>query len=386
MRTTFCIRTTSLVFTLLVLAAAVPAVAKEKVPAGAELGDVYLRWQVTAEAEKCYARALELAIEPAEKAALLCRLAQGQIGVGDGEAALKAFDQAVTLAPDGPSKRSYMMQRADLNAMLGSPDKAIGDYEAVLAGGATPGEKSAARAQLLVLYDQAGTLDDVVAGYAARVRKDPNDLDALELLAQVYTTQRPDAGKLAGVLEKLAALRPKELEYLLRLVEAYRGAGQHEKAIKALTTLAERVPRLERANCYGQIAEEYAALGDSGQALAWAQRIFETGGDPYSTRCQLARLYSRIGEPKRAVAEYAKAIELAPTKPEQQQLEFELADLHNEQGRSEEAYALFKTLATSAEEPPLREQAGQRAMAIWAKTTDPLEHLGPEDPTVIPPD
>lgn len=351
----------------------------------AELGGVYMRWQVYDKADEAFDKAIELASEPAAKARIYQQLAQAQIQAGDGPKALAALDAAIELASDDAAAREYRNQRAEVYLAMGDVGKAIDEYEAVLALGGTPSEQAVARQMLLDLHKQAGTLDKVVADATARLDADPNDADALEMLRLTYAVVQPDNGKLAGVLERIVAADPDDTGTKRQLVDVYRELGQHDKAAALLEAMVKAVPKAARASYYSLIAEEYAAMGETDTAAAWIDTLRQAGGGSAMVRLQVAKLYGRIGKTDEALAEFALAVETAPTTSEKQYVQLELARFYFHHGMRRKAQALLETLVDQAEDATLRKQA-QAELAAVGKSIPREEREKPDDPNFIWPD
>lgn len=167
--------------------------------------------------------------------------------------------------------------------------------------------------QTALAFTQQGRLDKAIAEYQNILKADPNDLNVLNMLGDVYAR---------------TGNRAEAISYYMRLGDAYRKDGFAAKA----TALYKKVIKLDPGNLQAQAlcADLYAEQGLVGEAK---QQLL-----------LIAEQYSRAGDTKEALAVYQKVVALDPGNVA---AATKLAGLLARQGMGQDAYA---QLARSAEQ------------------------------------
>jgi predicted CXXCH cytochrome family protein len=145
-------------------------------------------------------------------------------------------------------------------------------------------------------------------------RKAPRPEDELYLaLAQVAQKSNLDAGipRLAAAIEKY---RPQKAEYYFELADAWRKAGEWEKALPLYEEAVRRRPDFVEA--LRRLALGLKATGQSAQSAATLKRAVETAPNEADSWHELGLVYLELGRNSDASAALAKAVALDPDLPE----------------------------------------------------------------------
>ena len=195
--------------------------------------------------------------------------------------------------------------------------RAIEEYKMALND--DPGSKYL-NSHLAELYFRTGHIREAIVAAQDRVKKDPSDLDAHRLLAEVYLrslgdgSQQQDVSgqmlKLAiGEYQKIVQLAPGSEDDHLMLARLY--AADHE------TTQAES--ELAAARKIDPGSEETALIAnrfytDQGDLQKAAGVLTALPDDDQTSRTeyQLGLTYDQMKKPKDAIAAYKKALDLEP--------------------------------------------------------------------------
>jgi hypothetical protein len=220
-------------------------------------------------------------------------------------------------------------ERLEAHRALLTPYRELPDVEPMQAAAefvithtAQPAERSLTRSALLSFVQKRGKMDAAVAGYEARVTKDPDDRTALYLLAEAYAAYKKDPARAADRGEKLAAAdkkagRPEDPAERARLAAQYVLAGRPKDGAELFERLAPADPKTEAWHLK-EAAAAWLAAGDKSKAVAAARK--SAAAAPEARSAQLTYFWRRGlgdvlldgGEPKEAVPQYEGA--LAATK------------------------------------------------------------------------
>ncbi len=182
--------------------------------------------------------------------------------------------------------------------------------------------------RLASLYQQLGILSDamgqlqLVASHAERSGDDAKLLDVLRRMAELD----PDN---VGSAVKLGELYAKQSQTKLALEHLRRAAGQLKKNNRAdeYVKIAERIAFLspDDVALTRELANIYLAKGDTKRALAKLQLCFKADPKDVDTLTLLAQAFKDLGQVSKTVSVYR-----------------ELAHLHREKGRLDEARAVWR--------------------------------------------
>ncbi|MFI7050737.1 tetratricopeptide repeat protein [Streptosporangium canum] len=239
---------------------------------------------------------------PIHRLVLLANRAQLAVMLGRPEDALEDLDAVIAADPGYPD---YYIDRGNLLHRLGRRDAAVADYETAMRVGPPFPEPYYNRAEIrFSTGDHRGALADL--DHALEL--DPEFVDGLAnragLLAALgeYGRARADA-------ESGLALDPVNPYLLCALGQVEMAEGRHKEARAAFDQALERSPSLAAAwASRGMLAFE---TGDPEGAVADFTRALEPGADP-------ALLFNRAvalraaGREEEAVADLTRALELAP--------------------------------------------------------------------------
>jgi Putative Zn-dependent protease, contains TPR repeats len=168
------------------------------------------------------------------------------------------------------------------------------------------------------LYFKIGRIREAVSAAQDRIARDPNDIEAHELLGKVYlrslgdmqTPQSSQILKLAiAEYEKLAELKPKDIETHLLLGQLY---GLNHDSIKAEAQFkqAQKIDGNSEEVALN-LARLYSDEGDSNRA---AQVLSAVPVDDRSARLEyaLGATYDQLKKPKEAAAAYQSSLDQEP--------------------------------------------------------------------------
>lgn len=199
------------------------------------------------------------------------------------------------------------------------------------------------------LYFKIGRIREAVSTAQERVTKDPNDVEAHELLAKIYlrslgnmqSSQSSEMLKLAtGEYEKLAALKPNDVETHLLLGQLYSLAHDSARA-EAQFKLAQKIDG-NSEDVALNLARLYSEEGDAKRA---ADVLNGIPVDDRSVRIEyaLGATYDELKKPKDAAAAYQRALDLEPNSLDAKR---GLANALLTQGKLDDALKIFNQIAT----------------------------------------
>jgi tetratricopeptide (TPR) repeat protein len=305
------------------VAAEVPAKPPQAEPAGllAGLAAIHAQYGDYAKAAGLYASAISSEQNNNLKANYLCSSGEVLLKLNQSDNAKAAFEKAVALAEDakGKSRMYYRFAAAwkDSGDLTRARESLAGALE-----NTAEDDKAFARMVLRVLvqiYRDSGELDKLVRDYEERVRRNPADELALQVLETVFWEISRDGKRAAPVFLQLAELtadqREKAQNYyqaaraFAAAKEAEKGIGPLEKAIKLANDveslclyhlmLGELHAGLEQ---YAQAREDYQFVVDKSPSQAdrdhAADRLFD--------------VYRREGKLDAVIAEYRRRVATNP--------------------------------------------------------------------------
>ncbi|HEY6003913.1 MAG TPA: tetratricopeptide repeat protein, partial [Anaeromyxobacter sp.] len=270
----------------------------------------------------------------------------------------------------------------------GAYDKAIATYQKILAEDPKDvrvllkvgelqqkkgDDRAAAQAfeKVAETYAEQGFFLKSVAVYKQIVKLDPDDVRVNERLAALYQQlglmsdamsqyqfmaaayeKAGDGAKLTDVLKRMVELDPDNIASSIKLGELYARAGQAPPALECFRRAASYLKKHNRADEYLKVSERLAALSPEDLGL---------------TR-ELANIYLAKGDTKRALAKLQLCFKADPKDVETLQL---LAHAFRDLGQTSKTLSVFKELARVHEE---RGRA-QEARTIWRK----VQEIAPDD-------
>jgi tetratricopeptide (TPR) repeat protein len=168
------------------------------------------------------------------------------------------------------------------------------------------------------LYFKIGRIREAVSAAQDRIAKDPNDIEAHELLGKVYLRslgdmQTPQSGQILKLAiaeyEKLAELKPKDIETHLLLGQLY---GLNHDSVKAEAQFkqAQKIDANSEEVALN-MARLYSDEGDSNRA---AEVLNGVPVDDRSARLEyaLGTTYDQLKKPKEAGEAYQRSLDQEP--------------------------------------------------------------------------
>ena len=280
--------------------------------------------------------------------------------------ALAALREAVTLEP--ANVRYKKAQAAALERTATSfqnPLMRYGEARAIweeLLSGQGKNDKMLARearTHVVSLWALTRELPSQVAPLAARLGKDPPDLEAGRLLAEVQRKlhRLPDA---EATLRKVVSLAPGDEESLLALERVLVQEQNLAGAIEALAKLVEVDPKRAR-EFYQRMAQYAAELYHDDDAIKFAAKAVELSPQDALGHQKLGDMHRRRQDIPRAIAEFRLAIQqndrLFP-------VYFDLAELLLTTGQVDEADRLFRRVVRASADEELVARAARMSMQV----------------------
>jgi tetratricopeptide (TPR) repeat protein len=239
------------------------------------------------------------------------------------------------------------IRAAQLKAQLGKKEEALSDFELQL-GKVNPDSwlHRDVRRRIEEVFWSSGDIDGLVAYYTSWVEKHPEDVDAMMRTARFLAVQRrlPEA---ETWFRKAIEKSPSTAEPRVALAEALVADEQYGKAADEMKALVEIEPdNPDYIVRWGELV-----LNDSGRNSAerkseaaeiW-KRLLEKRGDDPVTVSRVADLLRSSESSEEAIAQYRKAIELAPNEPQYREY---LGEYLHQLGRKDEAIAVWQDLAS----------------------------------------
>jgi tetratricopeptide (TPR) repeat protein len=145
---------------------------------------------------------------------------------------------------------------------------------------------------------QSGDLVAAAHGYAAILSRDPEQVDALQMLG-VLRQQQGQFAEAAVLLEKAVALRPGEASFHSNLAEAYRALSQFERAVGCCRTALQLKP---------EYPEAHNNLGLALKALGWFAEAAAEFRAALALRPGFALAHSNLGIALRSLGQLEPAI------------------------------------------------------------------------------
>ena len=226
------------------------------------------------------------------------------------------------------------------------------------------------------LPESAAAREGLVRAYLAK-----KDLPAARAAANELKTHHPDvaagfylSGSIAAEQQRLAdsqadlerafALQPDSVDVLTLLSRVDVARGSPATAISRVqAAIASKPSKAALANLLGELYLQQKDIGHASEAFARASALDPQAWQPHRN---LAVARSAANDPAAAVAEYEKAVQLAPGEP---RLVVELATLYEKQGRTDDAIARYEVLYRT--NPSVKQLAANNlAMLLVTYKTD----------------
>ncbi len=205
--------------------------------------------------------------------------------LGDHEAALRFYEEALRLAPNRPA---ILSAAAASHAALGDLPSAI--FFAEQARALDPSNVYYHR-QVAELYAQSGDVAHATAAYDTLLASHPGDAAAWLALARLYAAQ----GRLEDALtafEHLRALSEDDPEVLTQMLQIYSRLGDPAGMERTLRRLLEIAPRPEHRR---MLAELFVREGRTEQAADLYESLLSDDPSDVESLLALSDLYRQMG-------------------------------------------------------------------------------------------
>lgn len=156
---------------------------------------------------------------------------------------------------------------------------------------------------------QSGSLDQAEAAYRQILQRDPDDLDALNLLGLLLQDRQDFAGSIA-LLSRAITLDPEFAEALVNLARAQNGAGDPEAATSSALRAIALEPELAEAHL--QHGRSLLSLGQDRAAVEACRRAAALLPGSADAHADLGMALLRTGDAAAAVASFRTALVLQP--------------------------------------------------------------------------
>jgi len=234
-------------------------------------------------------------------------------------ASREPLEAALQTAPDDKFRLRVYEALLPAYRQLGEIDKFFDACDFLISKSPTPAQQSITRRALLAFAFERGKLDDLANRYEDALKKDPQDRTALFVLTELYSRAKPNPGRAAELIERLAKIDAKS-DQPVNVLQCANLAMQYVKAkkYKEGAELYEKIAPLDEklaAWHWKEAAAAWLQLGQKDKALAAAKQ--SDASPPEQRNDLLAHFWHRnladvflaTGQAKLAVPHYEQAIE-----------------------------------------------------------------------------
>ena len=215
------------------------------------------------------------------------------------QGALEAFQQAVRLRAHDPD---VQLRLAAALRQAGKPEEAEVQILSVAKTALDGRDREQARSRWFDLLGEQGTLEKRFDELRARTEENPYDVDAPQLLGDLYM-RTGDFVLGLEMVEKSLAFQPRNKELLVRRVELLEALDEWEKALEAHRELV-KFPDAERDVHLAGMGQALFELGRAQEAKEVFKQIKDRG--------RVAKLYAKYELHDEAIEYYQRAIARAP--------------------------------------------------------------------------
>jgi len=327
-------------------------------------------------------RALEACQTDADRASVLFQLAPQLLALGKDAEAQKALDDALRLSPKDPRGAVALLQLMTSLMRHGENATAIAVGKRVVADFANqPGVAATAHLQMSVAHQAEGQIEEAIAECKAILEREEGvwRQQAVQRLLMLYLEngQADAAQKLA---EGELAARPGDASIAIQVANAYATLGRTDEAIAVLRKALETTPDSSvAAQRLYQISD---AVGKVDDHLAYLEAQMRQAPDPAPWHSHLADAYTWAGQREEATQQFEW---LAQHSPDDPTVHLRLGSLYERAGELDKARASYERAAELRPDDPTVQIAlggvyaasgeTDKAMAVWKKATryDPLD-------------
>ncbi len=292
---------------------------------------------------------------------------------GAEEESRRALDLLRPLVADFPDVPLYRGSLARAYCGLGAalearalPDQAITAYRQAVELRAWPG----AYDKLLGFLARTGRLDEAVADYEARLRRNPDDALAHYLLALAHFRERRWEGA-AAHFSRVLALKATFPEVLDKRGAAYRELGRWAEAVARYRKAIEIDPKDSLA--HNMLGTALTGQNKLDEALAALRKAIELDPKSAKAHINLGNVYYLQKNLDEAVACYRKAIEIDPKSGN---AHYGVGLVFNAQGKADKAVACFRKAIEI--DPKFARAHGALGNALMKRGWELANHQDPE--------
>jgi tetratricopeptide (TPR) repeat protein len=344
----------------------------EQQPAGPEPGQYWFdqgqlqeHYQMSDEAQKCYAKAIATAQGTPIKI-------QAYESWGDllerrklNEEAAGKFYKAQALADD-PERKWRLLQRSAQNLeTAGKTDQAGTQYQVLMKTGRRPGEREWARDRICDLYRRLQKPEELYRIFENMARSDPQDAMALQTLFWLYRDVKGDYAAAHAPAVKLMAIKGDDVQVILQLADLEVRLKNTEQAISLYEKLCGSHPE-QRATCYDAISNAWFQAGQPQNGFEWAEKAAQVEPQTMSRWIHCGDLYYWNGQAEKSLGAYAKADSLAQTEGDHDNVKLHVANAYRELKRDAQAIVMYKELCDNPKSP-VRDQAKHELIELYSR-------------------
>jgi tetratricopeptide (TPR) repeat protein len=168
------------------------------------------------------------------------------------------------------------------------------------------------RASVAIALDhlRAGRKDDAVAALKARLRINPDNVDALHTLAQAYWGDDKRLSDIEALLRRVTELAPAHAGAWMLLGSLLHTSDRPEQAIGCYLRATELDPG--NAGAWSGLGADYAQVGEMEKSAAAYARSLAMEGKLPGIHMSYAHVLKALGQQPEALREYRRAIALKP--------------------------------------------------------------------------
>jgi tetratricopeptide (TPR) repeat protein len=248
------------------------------------LAEVHFKFGNHKEAETLASQGLKGADDPASRKQLRDLLAKVYEKEQRWDEALKLEEQAAKEPADEHEKYEATLSQAKIHAQLSQLDKAEEILNSLTP--TTPNvwrKREISKAYAEVWLKDPARIDRAFEQAKTDESKRPEVTSALEILGLEYKNSRRDPKDVAAVCEKLATLKPDDLQAHLDLAQVWLQAKEYDKAIAEYQRLLKQWPKESSAYAF-LLADTMIQAGRKAEAVEWAKGYYgvDTAGQASS--------------------------------------------------------------------------------------------------------
>ncbi len=289
--------------------------------------------------------------------------------------AIEHAQKAAALAPTGLEAQRMLASFYERAGRF--PEAEVAWQTTLKLAAADAATKREARQHLVGIWARVGTLRRHQVALDERLGREPRDLEAARLLAEVHAHETgPQAMRAEQrVLEKIVAQEPSDLESLRALERSYLRAGSKKQALATLERLISADP-VHAPEALRRAVELALASYRDTDALRFAERAVEVRPDDARAQRLLGDLHRGLRDLDAAQRAYARALSLAPRDYDTALV---LAQVEIARGKREQAEQALLTVLSGSPDDELLTRAARALIQLDVS----LAHLERVEPALL---